>query len=245
MHWHDRIVRRRPRARGSLTFDVAVTAGRVATPTLLQQYSSTFVVAPAEKSTFIHAMRASWPGPSDEAEGGTLYIRFVRRGVRGGARESTMIAVDERLAAESSGWVRSSLLAPGAGACGPAAQPLLTFVSAYEHLTPHALEQVFEAARAVDLLGRLDRTERVLLGLQQRHPAESPSDTDAASLHSERQSQLPAELALGRATRLREQVHTVAMACAVKQVRRDGSQAAKTEQDQRRPPEMASSMPLA
>ena len=192
-------------------------------------------------------MRASRAGPSGEAEGGTLYIRFVRRGVRGGARESTMIAVDERLAAESSGWVRSSLLAPGAGACGPAAQPLLTFVSAYEHLTPHALEQVFEAARAVDLLGRLDKTERALLG-QQRCPAESLSDTDAASLHSERQSlmlQLPAELALGRATRLREQVHTIAMACAVKQVRRDGSQAAKTEQDQRRPPEMASSMPLA
>ena len=163
-------------------------------------------------------MRASRPRPSGEAKGGTLYIRFVRRGVREGARESTMIAVDERLAAESSGWVRSSLLAPGAGACGPAAQPLLTFVSAYEHLTPHALEQVFEAARAIDLLGRLDKTERALLGLQQHHPAESPSDTDAASLHSERQSlmlQLPAELALGRATRLREQVHTVAMACAV------------------------------
>ena len=162
-------------------------------------------------------MRASRPRPSGEAKGGTLYIRFVRRGVREGARESTMIAVDERLAAESSGWVRSSLLAPGAGACGPAAQPLLTFVSAYEHLTPHALEQVFEAARAIDLLGRLDKTERALLG-QQRCPAESPSDTDAASLHSERQSlmlQLPAELALGRATRLREQVHTVAMACAV------------------------------
>ena len=162
-------------------------------------------------------MRASRAGPSGEAEGGTLYIRFVRRGVREGARESTMIAVDERLAAESSGWVRSSLLAPGAGACGPAAQPLLTFVSAYEHLTPHALEQVFEAARAIDLLGRLDKTERALLG-QQRCPAESLSDTDAASLHSERQSlmlQLPAELALGRATRLREQVHTIAMACAV------------------------------